>query len=249
MPQGTLAGDSGLGTAGASVHQDLRLCTGGICAADQLAEIVYMGHRLTLGRSATPAGVGDLVAAAVAAVPVMPQRGKFFLHDITADGTFVFSTARCFTGGSNPGPFHLHIIVLMRVGGKVGGQYHAAGVGVGGHSEGDGGAAVTAAGAGGPARKHKALVGDGGHRAGGTTLLDQLAGGTGQLAAVGGHKFQRYLGSAHGDGVFGNQVGRYAVRFGDIPQGLRTAVLGNIGMGAHIVEVGCYRQLGQVHTV
>ena len=208
-----------------------------------------MRHLFALGLAAAAAGVGDGIAVLAAAVPVMAQGGGVFFDHLAADAARVLGAAGVQAGGGRLAAFHQHVIVLVCVRCKMGGQHHAAGVGVGGHRELDGRAAVAAAGAGGPARKHKAFVGDRRHRAGRAAFLDKLARRAGQFTAVGGHKLQRHLGAAHGDGVFADQVGRHAVRRGDGPQRLGAAVLGDVGVGAHILEVGRHGVFGKVHPI
>ena len=169
----------------------------------------------------------------------MAQRLDVLLNDLAADFALVLGGPGLQAGGGSLGALDLNILVLVGVGLEVRRQHHAARVGVLGHRKADGRVAVTAAGAGRPARKDKALVGHGGHGAGGATLLDQLAGGAADLAAVCGDKFQRDLRAAHGYRVAGDKVRRNAVGLGDGPQRLRAAVLGDIGVGAHIVKVRC----------
>ena len=208
-----------------------------------------MRHGLGLVLTAAAAGVGDLIAALAAAVPVVAQGRGLFLDDFPADGAGVLGKPRIQAGGSGLAARHQHIVMLVGVRGKVGGQHHAAGIGVGGHRELDGGAAVGLAGAGGPPGKDEALGWYSRHGAGGAALLDELAGRARKAAAVGRHEFQRDLGPAHGDGIFRDEVGGHAVRGGDGAKRLRAAVLGYVGVGAHIVKVGRHRRLGQMHAV
>ena len=179
----------------------------------------------------------------------MAQGGNILFGHIPADAALVLGAAVGQAGGGYLGAFHQQVVVLVGVRLEMGGQDHTAGVGIGRHGECDGGTAVTAAGTGRPTGKDESFVGNGCDGAGGTALFDQLAGRTGQLAAVGGHKFQRNSGAAYGNGVFGDQVGRYAVRGGNGAQRLGTAVLRYIGVGAHIVKIGGNGYLGKMHPV
>ena len=199
--------------------------------------------------AAAAAGIDDLVTLLAAAVPVMAEGGNIFLDDLSADAALVFGAAGIQAGGRHHAVADLHKLVFMGVRLEMGGQHHAAGVGVRRHGILDGGAAVAAAGAGCPSGKDKPLLGHGGHGAGGAALLDQLAGGPGQGTAVGGHEFHRHFGAPHGDGILGDQVGGHTVGGGDGAQRLGTAVLRHIGVGAHIVEIGSDRRLGQMHAV
>ena len=208
-----------------------------------------MRHSLGLVLAAAAAGVGDLVAAPAAAVPVVAQGGGLFFYDFPADGTFILGGACVQAGGGHFAAGHQHILVLVGVGGEMGGQHHAARIGVGGHGELDGGAAVGRPGTGGPPGKDEALRRNGRHGAGSPALLDQLARRARQAAAVGGYELQRDLGAAHGDGVLRDQVGGHAVRRGDGTQRLGTPVLGYVGVGAHVLKVSRHRRLGQMHPV
>ena len=179
----------------------------------------------------------------------MTQGVSRFLNDLTADSALVLAGAVSQAGGGHFGALDLHVVVLVFGGGKVGRQHHTARVGVAGHRKAEGLAAVAGPGAGSPSRKYKAVVRHSRHSRSRRTFFDQLAGRAGNFATVGGHKFQRYLGAAHGDGVLGNQVYRRANRGGNVPQRLRAAVLRHISVGAYIGEIFGHSRLGKMHTV
>ena len=249
VAQRLLAIGGGLCTAGTLQHNDFRFGAGGGGVTDDLTVVVSVRNCFALGLAAAAAGVNHLIALLAAAVPVVTQGGNVFFDDLAADAALVFGTARRQAGGGHFGVAHFHIIVLVGVSLEMGGQHHAAGIGVGWHGELDGGAAVAAAGTGGPSRKDEAFIRYRGHGAGRTALLDQLAGGTGERAAVGSYKLQGHFGAAHGDGILCDQVGRHAVRGGNVAQRLRTAVFRNISMGAHIIEVCRDRRFGKMHAI
>ena len=179
----------------------------------------------------------------------MAEGGQLFFNDFTADRACILGGAVGCAGGVHPCVLDLRIVVLVGVGLEVRRQYHAARVGVLGHRKADGRAAVTATGAGRPARKDKACVRHGGHGPGSRALFDKLAGGAGQRAAVFSDKFQRDLGTAHGDGVFRDQVRGHAVRLRDAPQRLRAAVLSLVCVGAYISKIRFNGLFGEVYAV
>ena len=239
---------SGL-TAAALVNKLLRCGAGGVYGFYQRGVIMHMLHLFRFFLAAALAGVGDHIPAARAAVPVVAQGLQRFLGDFTANLTLIFCQAVFQAGGGGFAALHFHILMLVGIGGKVGGQYHAARIGITGHRKADGRVAVAAAGTCGPACKHKALVRHSCDSRSRRTLFDQLADRTGKLAAVCRHKFQRNLGTAYRNGVFGNQVHRRPYRGGDGPQRLRAAIICNISVGTHIIEIFSHSRFGKMHAV
>jgi len=62
-------------------------------------------------------------------------------------------------------------------------------------------------------------------------------------------KFQRDLGTAHGDGVLCDKVRGHAVRLRDAPQRLRAAVLSLVCVGAYISKIRFNGLFGEVYAV
>ena len=202
-----------------------------------------------LAAALTAAGKGDDAVADDTAVPVVAEGGQLLLDDFAADRALVLGGAVVGAGRAHPRILDLRIVVFMGVSLEICCQHDAARVGVLGHREADRRAAVAAAGTGRPARKDKALVRHCGHSCRRAALLDELARRAGQLAAVRGDKFQRDLRAAHGDGVLVDKVRGHAVGRRDRAQRLRAAVLGGIGMGAHVGKIRGNGLLREVHAV
>ena len=166
-----------------------------------------------------------------------------------ADAALVLGIAAVQAGGLLAGARDLHPVVLVLVRGEQRSQHHAASVRVGGHRKGQTGAAAGRAQRRRPARKLPAGIRhcrDGGA---GAALFDQLAGAALQRSAGGGHKLHGDFCAPHRDGVLADQAHRRAGRLRDVPQRLGPAVLGDIGMGAHILKKGGDRRFGQVHPI
>ena len=143
----------------------------------------------------------------------------------------------------------LGVGVLMFALGKHRGQHLAARIGGVGHRKGDGCIRVHIAVAGLPAAEHPALVRLGGHSLGHAALAHQLAGFARQHAAALHNKLQGNLGIPNGDGVLLDQVDRHAHGLGDVAQRLGTAILGDIGVGAHILKQRGDGSLRKMHAV
>ena len=62
-------------------------------------------------------------------------------------------------------------------------------------------------------------------------------------------KFQRDLGTAHGDGVLCDKVCGHAVRLRDAPKRLRAAVLSLVCVGAYISKIRLNGFFGEVYAV
>ena len=129
------------------------------------------------------------------------------------------------------------------------GQHLAARIGGVGHGKGKGCVRVYIAVAGLPAAEHPALVRLGGHGLGHAALAHQLAGFARQHAAALHDKLQGNFGVPHGDGVLFDQVDRHAHGLGDAAQRLGTAILGDIGVGAHILKQRSDGGFGKMHAV
>ena len=132
---------------------------------------------------------------------------------------------------------------------EVRGDHNAVGVRVARHRKGQGGAAAGAAVTHGPVIKLPAVVRHGGHGRAALAFFDLLAGRALDVPALAGYKLHRHPGAAHRDGVLADQPRGHPLGLGHRLEGLGPGILGDVGVGADVLEEGGHPILGEVHPI